>query len=39
MPVSAEPEQSSIPVGGILLAAMFVVFLGGIFKRAKSRKQ
>jgi methionine-rich copper-binding protein CopC len=39
MPVSAAPEQSSIPVGGILLAAMFVVFLGGIFKRAKSRKQ
>ena len=39
MPVSATTERSSFPTGGILLAVLFAVFLGGIFKRAKSRKQ
>lgn len=38
MPISAAPKGSSIPAGGILLAALFAVFLGGILIRAKNRR-
>jgi hypothetical protein len=38
MPISAAPKGSSIPAGGILLAALFAVFLGGILMRAKNRR-
>ena len=38
MPISATSEESSIPAGGILLGALILVFLGGIFMRAKNRR-
>jgi methionine-rich copper-binding protein CopC len=38
MPISANSKSSSIPAGGILLAALFAVFLGGILMRAKNRR-
>jgi len=37
MPIAAVSEESSIPVGGILLAALLIFFFGGIFMRAKRR--
>jgi hypothetical protein len=33
------PRGSSIPAGGILLAVLIVIFLGGIFMRAKNRSE
>lgn len=39
MPISALPEESSIPAGGILLGLMLLLFFGGIFMRAKNRKE
>lgn len=33
------PEESSIPAGGILLAVLIAVFLGGIFMRTKNRRE
>ena len=33
------PEESSIPAGGILLAVLIAIFLGGIFMRAKNRSE
>jgi methionine-rich copper-binding protein CopC len=33
------PEESSIPAGGILLAVLIAIFLGGIFMRAKNRRE
>mgnify|MGYP000017322563 FL=1 len=38
MPISANSKGSSIPAGGILLAALIAVFLGGILMRTKNRK-
>jgi methionine-rich copper-binding protein CopC len=38
MPVSSAAEESSIPVGGILLGALLLAFFGGIFLRAKNRR-
>jgi hypothetical protein len=37
MPITATDEGSSIPAGGILLAALMIFFFGGIFIRAKRR--
>jgi methionine-rich copper-binding protein CopC len=39
MPINAISEPSSIPVGGILIGALLLTFLGGIFVRAKNRKE
>jgi methionine-rich copper-binding protein CopC len=41
MPISTTsmPEESSIPAGGILLAVLIAIFLGGIFMRAKNRRE
>ena len=41
MPISTTsmPEESSIPVGGILLAVLIAIFVGGIFMRAKNRRE
>ena len=33
------PEESSIPAGVILLAVLIAIFLGGIFMRAKNRRE
>jgi methionine-rich copper-binding protein CopC len=33
------PEESSIPAGGILLAVLIAIFVGGIFMRAKNRRE
>jgi hypothetical protein len=38
MPISAASEESSIPVGGILLGALLLAFFGGIILRAKNRR-
>jgi copper resistance protein C len=38
MPISATSQESSIPASGILLGALILVFLGGIFMRAKNRR-
>jgi hypothetical protein len=38
MPINEVSENSSIPAGGILLAALFLIFLGGILMRAKRRR-
>ena len=38
MPISANSKGSSIPAGGILLAALIAVFLGGILMRTKNRR-
>ena len=38
MPISAAPEQSSIPTGGILLGVLLLAFFGGIFLRVKNRR-
>ena len=40
MPISTTsmPEKSSIPAGGILLAVLLAIFLGGIYTRAKNRR-
>jgi methionine-rich copper-binding protein CopC len=38
MPISAASEESSIPVGSILLGALLLAFFGGIFLRAKNRR-
>jgi methionine-rich copper-binding protein CopC len=37
MPIAVADEGSSIPAGGILLAALLIFFFGGIFMRAKRR--
>lgn len=37
MPISVNSDESSIPAGGILLAALLIVFFGGIYMRAKRR--
>lgn len=37
MPISANSDESSIPAGGILLAAILILFFGGIYMRAKRR--
>lgn len=39
MPMSETSGQSSIPVGGILIGALVLTFLGGIFVRARNRKE
>jgi methionine-rich copper-binding protein CopC len=39
MPISATSDQSSIPVGGILIGALVLTFLGGIVVRAKNRRE
>ena len=41
MPISTSsmPEESSIPAGGILLAVLIAIFVGGIFVRAKNRRE
>lgn len=39
MPISAISDQSSIPVGGILIGALVLTFLGGIVVRAKNRRE
>jgi methionine-rich copper-binding protein CopC len=39
MPISSTSEESSIPVGGILLGALLLAFFGGIFLRAKNRRK
>jgi methionine-rich copper-binding protein CopC len=39
MPISSTSEESSIPVGGILLGALLLAFFGGIFLRAKKRRK
>ena len=39
MPISAVPEQSSIPTGGILLGVLLLAFLGGIIMRVKNRRK
>ena len=38
MPISAASEESSIPVGGILIGALLLAFFGGIIVRAKNRR-
>ncbi len=38
MPISTTSAESSIPAGGILLAALLIFFLGGIYMRAKKRR-
>ena len=39
MPISAAPEQSSMPTGGNLIAPLVLTFLAGIYVRAKNRKE
>lgn len=39
MPISSTSEQSSFPVGGILIGALILTFLGGIFMRARNRSE
>ena len=39
VPISDTSGQSSIPVGGILIGALVLTFLGGIFVRARNRKE
>jgi len=39
MPISSTSGESSIPVGGILIGALVLTFLAGIFVRAKNRKE
>jgi methionine-rich copper-binding protein CopC len=39
MPISAAPEQSSMPTGGILLGVLLLAFLGGIIMRVKNRRK
>ena len=41
MPISTTsmPEESSIPAGGILLAVLIAIFVGGIFMRTKNRRE
>jgi len=39
MPMNETSGQSSIPVGGILIGALVLTFLGGIFVRARNRKE
>jgi methionine-rich copper-binding protein CopC len=38
IPISSASEESSIPVGGILLGALLLAFFGGFFLRAKNRR-
>ena len=38
MPISTTSAESSIPAGGILLAALLIFFFGGIYMRAKKRR-
>jgi len=38
MPISATSEESSIPVGGILIGALLLAFFGGMIVRAKNRR-
>ena len=39
MPISSTSGQSSIPVGGILIGALILTFLGGILMRARNRSE
>jgi len=39
MPMSETSGQSSFPVGGILIGALILTFLAGIFVRARNRKE
>ncbi len=39
MPISSTSGQSSFPVGGILIGALILTFLGGIFMRARNRSE
>ena len=39
MPISSTSEESSFPVGGILIGALILTFLGGIFMRARNRSE
>jgi len=39
MPISATSGQSSIPVGGILIGALILTFLVGIFVKARNRSE
>lgn len=39
MLIDTAPEESSVPVGGVLLAVLFAIFFAGIFKRAKNRRE
>jgi methionine-rich copper-binding protein CopC len=38
MPINEVSENRSLPAGGILLASLFLIFLGGILMRAKKRR-
>lgn len=38
MPINEVSENSSIPAGGILLAILFLLFVGGVLMRAKKRR-
>lgn len=38
MPINEVSENSSIPAGGILLAILFLLSLGGVLMRAKKRR-
>jgi methionine-rich copper-binding protein CopC len=39
MPISSTSGQSSFPVGGILIGALILTFLGGILMRARNRSE
>lgn len=39
MPISSTSEESSFPVGGILIGALILTFLGGILMRARNRNE
>lgn len=39
VPINAPAEDSTIPAGGILLGALILVFLAGIYKRSIDRKE
>ena len=39
MPISSASEENSFPVGGILIGALILTFLGGIFMRARNRSE
>lgn len=39
MPISTTTEESSFPAGAILIGALSLFFFGGIFMRAKNRRE
>ena len=38
MPISEEPEKSTIPAGGTLLGGLLLALIGGVFFMAKNRR-